>query len=651
MGITLARPAIGGIISLTSIQRMIRAMQKQLTLEEVDRLEKSVKTFAISVVDRVLDRALRNARLDAHYAAQRALSGGSFARSTGRSARLSKVIVRALKSHYTQIAVPPSVRLTMPGGGVSFHFDHVSVSARSMALQKGERRNGVNKWHKQPYARDIRWTSRASAHQIYIERPSARDEIEEWDAARAQRYIEDADKVALNGGKGNDDFSFGNIGQTLRERTEFWELACKGAERENGIIQHRFIVQLPKEASALERKAIMEAFVAPFQKEGMRFWVALHAPTADNDPRNFHAHVVMYHRPARKVLWSDPASGSDTPVRIWDFACARREKTKCRRWKVIFPERQKVPDWMRGPFVLKQRRRFADCVNEVMSAAGKGHVKYDPRSYEEAGIKATPEKKAKYASKVDRHDRDHTIDELVGDLATKNHSESRRIHEGEWDILSELEARLAAGLPVSVASLHEATRIPMTVTGSNISGQVGPEARSAAETYAKARLDQLHSREQADLEIGILDTAASATAPDAVRRHRARLKAQLSQGSPQARERTRTAHSEVADDAEAEALHDAAMRERETRRRQFDRELATREAETRFALDRLLMSLRREQRQRNRQNASIAPMQVRSSPEQRAASRAESPSAAAVSAEPIRRPTTAPAPRGKGYGD
>eukprot|EP01042_Synura_sphagnicola_P027089 gene27089-34990_t len=280
-------------------------MARQLTLEEVDRI-RSARALGLSLVDRILDGALRRASDDARRAAEKALSTKPVFRDGRAGSRLSKAICRALKSHYAQVAVKPSARIAMPGGGIGFHFDHTSVSGRSMALQKGMRRSGVNTWGKQGFARDIHWTSRASAHQIYIERPSARDELEAADLARLQRYIEDVGKVSLNGGGETEtDFSFGNIGRTLEERAKFWELACRGAERENGIIQHRFVMQLPKEATARERKAIMEAYIAPFRAAGMRYWIALHAPTNDNDPRNFHAHMVMYHRPAQKVWLAD----------------------------------------------------------------------------------------------------------------------------------------------------------------------------------------------------------------------------------------------------------------------------------------------------------------------------------------------------------
>ena len=99
-------------------------------------------------------------------------------------------------------------------------------------------------------------------------------------------------------------FSFGNIGESLSERTAFWQ-ALEAAERKGGRVQSRIVWELPHEASAQARHEMLRRFCSRLEAMGLPYWAVVHAPTKANDARNFHAHIVYNEAPAKRML--DPA--------------------------------------------------------------------------------------------------------------------------------------------------------------------------------------------------------------------------------------------------------------------------------------------------------------------------------------------------------
>lgn len=248
--------------------------------------------------------------------------------------------------------------------------------------------------------------SRLSRHQQYIERPSAaatldglagRDvELEltpGYDAEGRpgryhQRYLEDGN-VELHGRR---PISFGTIGDTPEERDEFWRVV-EATSRRNGILQHRIICELPWELTPAAHAEIMQEFSKVFTERELPFWIVVHAPDKHNDARNFHAHIVYYHRPSKRL-----EDGQ------WDFAFSVIDRDKHGHCRRKFPRRRpfdrrtyekdtervvdgkvvRVPGWYR-----ELRETYCKIMNDALARAGVSK-RYTPLSYAKLGVKKRP---------------------------------------------------------------------------------------------------------------------------------------------------------------------------------------------------------------------------------------------------------------------
>lgn len=567
-------------------------MGRELTLEDIDGRSAGLLAPSRHALDRILAKALAHATERGRRNVEQAGFQKPFRDVAVARDSLSAAIVRAIRTEFPTIGLAPTKRRPMPGtGGMSFHFGHTSVTARSVALKPGQTHWCRNGFGHAKLGRDIYYTSRPEAHQLYIERPSAVEQASvAAEPARAQAYIEDAEKV---GGNRDDqvavtEFSFGTTGETEAERLELWRLAHKYPERANGIIQHRFILQLPKEASAAERLAIVKAFVAPFEMEKVPYWAALHAPTGDNDPRNFHAHVISLNRPAEMIQWPEGGDDGSTDRKLvptWDFAAVRRIRTKHRNYRNQFPERQDVPDLFRGRFVQRERERFAGLVNAEMERAGKA-VRYDHRSYAAAGIlDVEPEKKSGYARKITRRDRDlslHDVAEEIGSGAASSLLAEKAKALGALDRLV-TAARSAPDELVGImrtmtAFSREGLRIDWSRAASSGSRRLAVEV-------AERRKTAFHLRAGQAAEAATLEATIRATDPEAATRHRNLLEQELKKRSTATRERSASALMELPTAEAAEDLHAAAKEERASRAEVAQKEAEQADRAVRLALD------------------------------------------------------------------
>ncbi|MEK9212741.1 MobA/MobL family protein, partial [Sphingomonas sp. 2378] len=110
-----------------------------------------------------------------------------------------------------------------------------------------------------------------------------------------------------------------------------------------------------------------------------RYYIALHAPTAANDERNWHFHLLYYDRPCERI------DGQ------WDFAIVEEKRTASRNRRRSYPHRQKKCAEVRHKdWPMYMRRHFADAVNAELEAIGAPR-RYDPRSYADMGIDAEPQ--------------------------------------------------------------------------------------------------------------------------------------------------------------------------------------------------------------------------------------------------------------------
>lgn len=196
--------------------------------------------------------------------------------------------------------------------------------------------------------------------------------------------------------------SFGNLGDNPEERDQYWRLSDL-ADRQNGIVQHRLIVEFACEATPQDRRwALEELCRRLFEENGLRYWAVMHAPDGHNDARNYHAHIVYSSRPAAKML-GGVVVPDNTPGAQWDFAITKYYTDKNWHVRVALPYRQnklrkiderahttwrdgkvvKVPGWLRTV-----RKVAAEVNNTILLRAGVSPKtkRYTHMGYEELGI-------------------------------------------------------------------------------------------------------------------------------------------------------------------------------------------------------------------------------------------------------------------------
>ncbi len=386
---------------------------------------KMIERLLARAADREAKQAGRNVK-----AAMRSLSGRG-GRSGGKVlGGLASNLAKALRQRGDLGGGKASIRQKAPDtGGRPFHFAHSviskedgapSASGRARSGAKGAGLGGAG-------GTGFGKTGRAAAHMRYIEREiavertygqgvdevgrAADGHVAELDGSRersveresvgaegqvhatsataGQGYIENP--VKLTNGE-QVIFSFGNIGDRFEDRVRFWEALEKAEAHPQARVQHRLIVELPHEATPKARYEMMKTFAKRFEDDGIPYWAALHAPGADNDSRNFHAHIVYSERPAKRMV--DPERPGDGEK--WDFEIVRTYRTSSRNTLTSRPHRQaKARAYTARDFIKKLRGEFSETVNavlardEVKDAKGQ-KVLYDARSYKSMGVDAVP---------------------------------------------------------------------------------------------------------------------------------------------------------------------------------------------------------------------------------------------------------------------
>jgi hypothetical protein len=596
-------------------------MSRELTLEDIDGRPRSLFAPSRHALDRVLAKALARAEERARRNVEDAIAHNPIRDAGFAADRMSAAIARAVRTEFPTIGLTPTKRRPMPDtGGMSFHFGHTSVTERSTALKPGQThwcRNGFGHAY---LGKDINYTSQPGAHQLYIERRSAVERVLGGEEpGRMQAYIEDTEKVGGNreADIGPTEFSFGTTGKTEAERLEFWRLAHKYPERANGIIQHRFILQLPKEASAAERLAIVKAFVAPFDapfgiddERKIPYWAALHAPTADNDPRNFHAHVIVFNRPTKMIPWPEGGDDGSTDRRLiptWDFAAVRRIRTKHRNYRDQFPMRQDVPKLLRGRFVQRERERFAGLVNAEMEKAGKA-IRYDHRSYAEAGIlDVEPERKAGYARKIVRRDRDLSLHDVADEIAGVA-VRSSRLHQAKT--LSALDRLVTAArnAPDEFAGIMRSMPF-FSRQGARIDWSRAPSSasRQLAIEVAERRKAVLHLQAVQAGEVATLDALIASTGQNSSARHHIRLQRETKSRITDTRHRSVHALGELPTAEVAADLHAVAKEEKAAQARAAQAALDSANRAVQAALNAWAHEVEPREVERAKATPSIAP--------------------------------------------
>lgn len=150
-------------------------------------------------------------------------------------------------------------------------------------------------------------------------------------------------------------------------------------EGRGGIVQRRITGELSADLDLDGCRRVMKAMGSELARRGLRYYIALHAPTAANNERNWHFHLLYYDRPCERI--------NDA----WDFAIAEEKRTASRNRRRSYPHRQKKCAEVRHKdWPMYMRTRFADAVNAELEAIGSSR-RYDPRSYADMGIDAEPQ--------------------------------------------------------------------------------------------------------------------------------------------------------------------------------------------------------------------------------------------------------------------
>jgi hypothetical protein len=156
--------------------------------------------------------------------------------------------------------------------------------------------------------------------------------------------------------------------------------AIKVALGRGGRVQTRIIAELPHEITPAQRLAVAKQYCAEFERLGLPYWAVIHAPDKHNDRRNFHIHIVLSERPAKRMI--DPATGKE----VWDFEIVETYRTSKRQTRHHYPfaqNRIRTLTDRRG--IRNERARWCQMLNSALEAAGSTK-RYDPRSYKDMGL-------------------------------------------------------------------------------------------------------------------------------------------------------------------------------------------------------------------------------------------------------------------------
>ncbi len=143
------------------------------------------------------------------------------------------------------------------------------------------------------------------------------------------------------------------------DRGALWNAAEQAETRKNSTVAREFEIALPEELSAAERQRLaLDTAREIVERHGCAADVAIHAPGADGDQRNHHAHILLSTRRLGPEGFT--------------------EKTR------------ELDDQKTGPQLVTQwRERFASLQNEHLHQAGI-EARVDHRSLKEQGVDREP---------------------------------------------------------------------------------------------------------------------------------------------------------------------------------------------------------------------------------------------------------------------
>jgi hypothetical protein len=156
--------------------------------------------------------------------------------------------------------------------------------------------------------------------------------------------------------------------------------AIKVSPGRGGRVQTRIIAELPHEIAAAQRLKLAREYCEAFEEQGLRYWAVIHAPDKHNDRRNFHLHIVLSERPAKRIF------NPDTITSDWDFDIVEEYLSDCRHKRTRRPFMQpRIREMNRREWIKSERQRYCTILNSALEEAGRSK-RYDPRSYKDMGV-------------------------------------------------------------------------------------------------------------------------------------------------------------------------------------------------------------------------------------------------------------------------
>ena len=153
-------------------------------------------------------------------------------------------------------------------------------------------------------------------------------------------------------------------------RPVLWNAAEAAEKRKDGTPAREVLLALPSELDAGQRRALALAFANDLvRRYGVAVDVAIHAPDAEGDKRNYHAHLLMTTRVVSKGPDGRPVLGAKSDYELSDTDRKKRNDLK------LGPA---LP--FRRDDILAMRERWGQACNRALEMAGSD-ARVDHRSY------------------------------------------------------------------------------------------------------------------------------------------------------------------------------------------------------------------------------------------------------------------------------
>ncbi|QRM34957.1 MobA/MobL family protein [Microvirga sp. VF16] len=158
------------------------------------------------------------------------------------------------------------------------------------------------------------------------------------------------------------------------------DAAIKVSLGRGGRVQTRIIAELPHEITPAQRLKLAKEYCAEFDRLGLPYWAVIHAPDKHNDRRNFHIHIALSERPAKRMI--HPTTGKE----VWDFEVIETYQNKWRHVRTRYPfAQERIREMNSLAWVGVERRRYKNILNKALESAGSSK-RYDHRSYKAMGV-------------------------------------------------------------------------------------------------------------------------------------------------------------------------------------------------------------------------------------------------------------------------